>query len=99
MKVRKSVIVKGRVQGVAFRHHTQSAARVLGVNGWVRNLYDGSVEACFEGELAPVMDMVEWCRSGPPAEPPTWCMPQPRRESPRAVAKGSLAAALLPRQE
>jgi acylphosphatase len=39
----------------------------LGVNGWVRNLPDGSVEGLFEGEDSAVNALVEWCRSGPPA--------------------------------
>ncbi|MBJ6800545.1 acylphosphatase [Geomonas propionica] len=65
MKIRASLIVRGRVQGVAFRHHTARTAQQLGVGGWVRNLSDGSVEACFEGEEADVLAMVQWCRRGP----------------------------------
>jgi acylphosphatase len=67
MNVRLNVIVQGRVQGVAFRHHTSVRARELGVTGWVRNLADGSVEGLFEGDEPAVQDLVEWCRSGPPA--------------------------------
>jgi acylphosphatase len=62
-----TAIVHGRVQGVAFRHHTRQRALELGVTGWVRNLPDGSVEGLFEGDGAAVATMVEWCRSGPPA--------------------------------
>jgi len=61
-----SIIIHGRVQGVAFRHHTRQRALELGVNGWVRNLTDGSVEGLFEGDDAAVSALVEWCRSGPP---------------------------------
>jgi acylphosphatase len=46
---RVSVIVHGRVQGVAFRHYTCQRALELGVTGWVRNLPDGEVEGLFEG--------------------------------------------------
>lgn len=67
MMVRKSVVVSGRVQGVAFRHHTQRTALELGVRGWVRNLPNGDLEACFEGEETAVRQMVEWCRRGPSA--------------------------------
>jgi acylphosphatase len=67
MKIRVSVIVHGRVQGVAFRHHTVRRALELGVTGWVRNLADGSVEGLFEGEESAVNALVDWCRQGPPA--------------------------------
>jgi acylphosphatase len=62
-----TVIVHGRVQGVAFRHHTCQRALELGVTGWVRNLPDGTVEGRFEGDDSAVAALVEWCRSGPPA--------------------------------
>ena len=67
MNIRVSVIVHGRVQGVAFRHYTVARALDLGVSGWVRNLPDGSVEGLFEGAEAAVNSLVEWCRQGPPA--------------------------------
>jgi acylphosphatase len=64
---RVSVIVHGRVQGVAFRHYTCQRALELGVTGWVRNLPDGSVEGLFEGGDRAVANLLEWCRTGPPA--------------------------------
>jgi acylphosphatase len=64
---RVSVIVHGRVQGVAFRHYASCRARELGVTGWVRNLPNGSVEGLFEGDDESVAALVEWCHSGPPA--------------------------------
>ena len=64
---RVSVIVHGRVQGVAFRHYTCRRAMELKVTGWVRNLPNGAVEGLFEGDDGAVADLVEWCRSGPPA--------------------------------
>ncbi|TGU71039.1 acylphosphatase [Geomonas terrae] len=67
MKVRTMVLVRGRVQGVAFRHHTARTAARHNVSGWVRNLADGSVEGCFEGEEDDVRAMVQWCRRGPEA--------------------------------
>lgn len=67
MMTRVSVIIRGRVQGVAFRHYTCQSALELGVTGWVRNLPDGSVEGLFEGDEDAVAALVEWCRSGPPA--------------------------------
>lgn len=59
--------VTGRVQGVAFRWHTQQQALALGVTGWVRNEVDGSVVLHAEGEAAAVEALVAWCRTGPPA--------------------------------
>ena len=61
------VIVKGRVQGVFFRAHTRRTAEQLGVNGYVKNLPDGSVQAVFEGNPLSVSKMVAWCHQGPEA--------------------------------
>lgn len=65
-KVRAHVVVEGFVQGVFFRANTAETARARGVKGWVRNNYDGTVEAVLEGEEGAVKDVVEWCRKGPP---------------------------------
>ena len=65
--VRAHVFVTGRVQGVGFRVHTQMQAESLGLTGWVRNVWDGRVEAVFEGPQVAVQRMVDWCRRGPPA--------------------------------
>lgn len=59
------MIVHGRVQGVFFRAATKREAQSLGVNGWVRNLPDGRVEAIFEGEEDVVKMLVDFCRQGP----------------------------------
>ena len=42
--IRKHFFFKGRVQGVGFRYRAQNAASLYSVTGWVKNLYDGSVE-------------------------------------------------------
>ena len=65
-KVRVRIIIEGRVQGVFFRHHTQKMAHQLGVKGWVRNLWDGRVEALFEGDPEHIHQMIQWCHQGPP---------------------------------
>jgi acylphosphatase len=59
------VIVSGRVQGVYFRDSCRRMAQQHAVNGWVRNLPDGRVEALFEGEPAAVQRLVDWVREGP----------------------------------
>ena len=64
---RVRVIVRGRVQGVAFRACTADAARRAGVAGFVRNRADGSVEAAFEGEPGAVEALLAYVRRGPPA--------------------------------
>jgi len=62
---RVHVIVKGRVQGVFFRAETQKTANRYHVKGWVKNLYDGRVEALFEGREEDVDRAVHWCHEGP----------------------------------
>ncbi len=64
-RIRRRVWVSGRVQGVAFRAFTRRAAQAAGVEGFVRNLADGRVEAVFEGEAAAVAGLLAWCREGP----------------------------------
>ena len=60
-------LISGRVQGVFYRAETKKAAVRHNVNGWVRNLPGGDVEAVFEGKREDVEKMVDWCRKGPPA--------------------------------
>lgn len=66
-RTRAHAFVTGRVQGVYYRASTRDAARERGVDGWVRNLEDGRVEAVFEGPREAVESMVEWCHEGSPA--------------------------------
>lgn len=54
-KVRKHILFYGRVQGVGFRYYAVHKASQLGLTGWVRNLYDGSVEMEVEGQ-EPLID-------------------------------------------
>ena len=63
--VARRVRVTGRVQGVFFRAWTRDEARRGGLNGWVRNCPDGSVEAHLEGSEAAVAKMVELIGQGP----------------------------------
>ena len=65
MPSRAHVFVSGNVQGVFFRHETATRARSRNVNGWVRNLSDGRVEAVFEGQREAVESMIQWCHEGP----------------------------------
>ena len=65
-KVKVSARIEGIVQGVFFRYSTRQQAEELGVNGWVRNLPDGSVECLLEGERDAVESLMQWCHHGPP---------------------------------
>jgi acylphosphatase len=65
--IRRRVIVSGDVQGVYFRDTCRRMASAHQVQGWVRNLPDGRVEAAFEGAPSAVDQLVDWTRSGPPA--------------------------------
>ncbi len=67
MRVRATVRFHGRVQGVYFRANCEEKAQSLGLDGYVRNLPGGSVEAVFEGEQALVEECIEWNRSSQPA--------------------------------
>jgi acylphosphatase len=63
--VRRRVTVHGRVQGVFFRDSVRRLAAQHGVHGFVRNTYDGTVEAVFEGDADAVERLVAFCRRGP----------------------------------
>jgi acylphosphatase len=65
-RIRAHVFVSGRVQGVGYRASTWDAAILLKLNGWVRNLRDGRVEAVFEGPRDSIEEMIRWCHQGPP---------------------------------
>lgn len=64
-ELRAHVRLVGRVQGVGFRYSAADEARRRRLNGWVRNLDSGGVEAVFQGPRAAVEDMVRWCNEGP----------------------------------
>jgi acylphosphatase len=59
--------IKGRVQGVGYRAFVEFEAELRGLEGWVRNRRDGSVEAVVRGDERAIDDLVEACRKGPPS--------------------------------
>jgi acylphosphatase len=61
-----AVRIEGRVQGVYYRAWTNRTACELGLDGWVRNASDGSVEAVFSGPAGTVEEMLRRAADGPP---------------------------------
>jgi len=59
--------ITGKVQGVWYRAWTRETAEILGLNGWVRNRMDGSVEALVQGEEDLISQLIEKCWEGPTA--------------------------------
>lgn len=64
--VQAHVLISGKVQGVGYRYYTTRQAQNLKLNGWVKNLPDGRVEAVFEGKRPIVEKMIQWCYRGSP---------------------------------
>jgi acylphosphatase len=60
----RQVTIKGRVQGVGYRAWVEHQAIARGLEGWVRNRRDGSVEALFAGPEDVVADMIASCERG-----------------------------------
>jgi acylphosphatase len=64
--VQRRVRIRARVQGVYFRADLRRIAEEHGLVGWVRNRFDGTVEAVIQGEEKLVDRLLAWCRTGPP---------------------------------
>jgi acylphosphatase len=64
-KIRRRLVVHGKVQGVFYRDSARHAARNEGVSGWAANRSDGTVEVVLEGPPAAVESVVGYCRTGP----------------------------------
>jgi len=62
---RVHLIISGRVQGVFFRQSALDLAQSIGLDGWVRNRLDGTVEAVAQGSGDEVERFVTWCHHGP----------------------------------
>jgi acylphosphatase len=61
----KRLIIAGRVQGIGYRDWMVSQAHALGIDGWVRNRADGTVEALVSGTTDAVEELARACRRGP----------------------------------
>ena len=67
MEVGAHIIVSGMVQGVGFRYFVYDRAVHLGLNGFVKNLYNGEVEIEVEGNRSVIEELIEQVRAGPRA--------------------------------
>lgn len=63
--VTRHLVVTGLVQGVGYRWATVSEARRRGLDGWVRNRRDGTVEAVVRGPRNAVQGLIDWAHHGP----------------------------------
>jgi acylphosphatase len=61
------LLIKGRVQGVAFRWYAMKKAVELDISGYVKNNSNGDVEVFIEGDKKSVDEMIKWCENGPPS--------------------------------
>ncbi len=61
--VRKRIIFYGCVQGVGFRYHSRYIAGILGLTGWVRNEYDGTVTMEVQGDEQLIDRMIQTLNS------------------------------------
>lgn len=79
-RVCRHLRITGRVQGVWYRGWTVQRATALGLDGWVRNRADGSVEALVAGPAPAVRDLIAACRDGPPNARVTAVIDRPAAE-------------------
>lgn len=64
-EITRRLVIVGRVQGVGYRQSMYRKALSLDVRGWVRNRFDGSVEAVVQGSSDAVAAVMAWARHGP----------------------------------
>ncbi|ATE65927.1 acylphosphatase [Rhizorhabdus dicambivorans] len=84
-RIARRIHVKGKVQGVFFRAWTIEQAADLGVDGWVRNRHDGSVEAVAAGPVHKVEELIARMHRG---SPPSRVDAVIVEETPGVVAQG-----------
>ena len=77
MAVTLHLRIAGRVQGVGYRYALHAEAQAGGINGWVRNRRDGTVEAVVQGSPQAVEKILAWAKLGPPAARVTEVRAQP----------------------
>ncbi len=63
--VRVHLTIRGMVQGVGYRYFCYRTALGLGLNGWTRNMPDGSVQVEVEGDRGTVEILIKELTVGP----------------------------------
>ncbi len=63
--IRQRLIYTGTVQGVGFRYRAKYAAQFLGITGWVKNEWDGSVTLEAQGTLEQIHEMMRKINASP----------------------------------
>lgn len=61
----KSIVIDGAVQGVGYRYAANKMAKSLGVKGYVKNQFDGTVLIIAEGTQLQINTFIKWCYNGP----------------------------------
>jgi len=87
-KISRRLRITGRVQGVGYRAALCATAERHGLDGWVRNRSDGSVEAELSGLAQAVEALIEWARRGPPAARVTGVHVEPIESGGAAAGSG-----------
>lgn len=57
--------ITGFVQAVGYRNYAIGQAKRLGLDGWIRNRSDGTVEALISGPTKPVEELIGLMAKGP----------------------------------
>jgi acylphosphatase len=95
-RIIRRVVIHGRVQGVGYREWTRHVARERGIEGWVRNRSDGSVEAAFAGSREDVSAMITACRRGPQSSRVEWIEEHDGADSDLALRRGDDGFSVIP---
>ena len=65
MNKRLHLTITGKVQGVCFRAYVMEKASLLGLKGYVKNKFDGTVKIIAEGPERKLLSLIEFCKRGP----------------------------------
>lgn len=74
MNKQAHIYIKGDVVGVGFRAWAKIQAKIVGVNGWIKNIYDeperygsgGGIEVLIQGIEEKITRYIELIKVGPP---------------------------------